>query len=86
MVDGMKDRMRKQSELSDRLRVSLHTQPAGPESHLIDAAIAAGSRVSEGRIIAAHPDDEDAIVTLCELQLAVRALEPSFTETEGGEL
>ena len=34
--------------------------------------------------IAASQDDDDATVTLCELQLAVRALEPQFTESEGG--
>lgn len=56
------------------------------EQRAIDAAIATCSQVSAGRIIAAHPNDDDAIVTLCELQLAVRALEPKFTETEGGEL
>ncbi len=57
-----------------------------PEQRTIDAAIATCSQVSAGRIIAAHPNDDDAIVTLCELQMAVRALEPKFTETEGGEL
>lgn len=56
------------------------------EQRTIDAAIATCSQVSAGRIIAAHPNDDDAIVTLAELQLAVRALEPNFTETEGGEL
>lgn len=56
------------------------------EQRAVHAAIATCSRVSAGRIIAAHPDDDDAIVTLCELQMAVRALEPKFTETEGGEL
>ena len=56
------------------------------EQRAVDAAIATCSRVSAGRIIAAQPNDDDAIVTLCELQLAVRALEPKFTETEGGEL
>ncbi|MBP8168875.1 MAG: hypothetical protein KAX99_04340 [Azonexus sp.] len=56
------------------------------EQRAVDAAIATCSQVSAGRIIAAQPNDDDAIVTLCELQLAVRALEPKFTETEGGEL
>ena len=56
------------------------------EQRAIHAAIATCSQVSAGRIIAAHPNDDDAIVTLCELQLAVRALEPKFTETEGGEI
>ena len=56
------------------------------EQRAINAAIATCSQVSAGRIIAAHPNDDDAIVTLCELQLAVRALEPKFTESEGGEL
>ncbi len=56
------------------------------EQRAVDAAIATCSQVSAGRIIAAHQHDDDAIVTLCELQLAVRALEPKFTETEGGEL
>lgn len=56
------------------------------EQRAIHAAIAVSSQVTAGRIIAAHPNDDDAIVTLCELQLAVRALEPKFTETEGGEL
>ncbi len=56
------------------------------EQRAIHAAIATCSQVSAGRIIAAHPNDDDTIVTLCELQMAVRALEPKFTETEGGEL
>ncbi|TXI73557.1 MAG: hypothetical protein E6Q42_12560 [Dechloromonas sp.] len=56
------------------------------EQRAINAAISTCSHVSAGRIIAAHPNDDDAIVTLCELQLAVRALEPKFTESEGGEL
>lgn len=56
------------------------------EQRAIHAAIATCSRVSAGRIIAAHQSDDDAIVTLCELQLAVRALEPKFTDSEGGEL
>lgn len=56
------------------------------EQRAIHAAIALCGQVSAGRIIAAHPNDDDALVTLCELQLAVRALEPKFTETEGGEL
>jgi len=53
---------------------------------LIHSAIYVCSQVSAGRIISAHPEDEDAIAMLCDLQLAVRALEPKFTETEGGEL
>ena len=61
-------------------------QTTTDEQRAIHAAIAPCSQVSAGRIIAAHPNDDDAIVTLCELQLAVRALEPKFTETEGGEL
>lgn len=61
-------------------------QTTSVEQRVVDAAIATCSQVSDGRIIAAHQNDDDAIVTLCELQLAVRALEPSFTETEGGEL
>ncbi len=56
------------------------------EQRAVNAAISTCSHVSAGRIIAAHPNDDDAIVTLCELQLAVRALEPKFTESEGGEL
>ena len=56
------------------------------EQRAVDAAIATCSQVSAGRIIAAQPNDDDAIVTLCELQLAVRALEPKFTDSEGGEL
>ena len=56
------------------------------EQRAIHAAISTCSQVSAGRIIAAHPNDDDAIVTLCELQLVVRALEPKFTETEGGEI
>ncbi len=56
------------------------------EQRAVNAAISICSRVSAGRIIAACQDDDDATVTLCELQLAVRALEPKFTETEGGEL
>ena len=61
-------------------------QATADEQRLINAAIYVCSQVSAGRIIATHPNDDDAIVTLCELQLAVRALEPKFTETEGGEL
>jgi hypothetical protein len=56
------------------------------EARVVDAAIATCSRVTEGRIIAAHPKDDDATVTLAELQLAVRAIEPKLTETEGVEL
>ena len=52
----------------------------------INAAITTCSQVTAGRIVATHPQDDAAIVTLCELQFAVRALEPKFTETEGGEL
>lgn len=67
---------------------ALRNQSPDPaaEQRAIHAAIATCSQVSAGRIIAAHPNDDDAIVTLCELQMAVRALEPKFTETEGGEL
>lgn len=61
-------------------------QTTADEQRIIDAAIATCSQASAGRIIAAHPNDDDAIVTLCELQVAVRALEPKFTDTEGGEL
>lgn len=61
-------------------------QITADEQRAIYAAIATCSQVSAGRIIAAHPNDDDAIVALCELQMAVRALEPKFTETEGGEL
>jgi len=56
------------------------------EQRAVNAAISTCSMVSAGRLIAAHPNDDDATVTLCELQLAVRALEPKFTETEGGEI
>lgn len=56
------------------------------EQRAVNAAISTCSLVSAGRIIAAHQDDDDASVTLCELQFAVRALEPQFTESEGGEL
>ena len=56
------------------------------EQRAIHAAISTCSQVSAGRVIAAHPNDDDAIVTLVELQMAVRALEPKFTETEGGEI
>jgi hypothetical protein len=56
------------------------------EQRAVNATISTCSMVSAGRIIAAHPNDDDATVTLCELQLAVRALEPKFTETEGGEI
>lgn len=56
------------------------------EQRAVEAAIYTCARVSAGRIIAAHPEDEDAITTLAELQLAIRALEPKFTETEGGEI
>jgi len=55
------------------------------EQRAVNAAISTCSLVSAGRIIAAHQDD-DATVTLCELQFAVRALEPQFTEPEGGEI
>ncbi len=51
------------------------------EQRAVNAAISTCSRVSAGRILAAHQHDDDAIVTLCELQLAVRALEPKFTES-----
>lgn len=61
-------------------------QTSADEQRAIHAAIATCSQVSAGRIIAAHPEDDDAIVTLAELQMAVRALEPKFTDTEGGEL
>lgn len=74
---------RRSASLNQADRVA---QATADEQRAIDAAIATCSRVSAGRIIAAHPNDDDAIVTLCELQLAVRALEPKFTETEGGEL
>jgi hypothetical protein len=56
------------------------------ELRAINAAISICSQVSAGRIIAARPDDDDATVALCELQMAVRALEPKFSESEGGEL
>lgn len=68
------------------LRSSAALHRTEDEERVIDAAIATCSQVSAGRIIAAHPVDDDAIVTLAELQLAVRDLEPKFTETEGGEL
>lgn len=71
--------------LSAALADRMH-QITDDEQRAIHAAIATCSQVSAGRIIAAHPNDDDAIVTLCELQMAVRALEPKFTETEGGEL
>lgn len=61
-------------------------QTSADEQRAIHAAIATCSQISAGRIIATHPDDDDALVTLCELQLAVRALEPKLTESEGGEL
>lgn len=88
MRDSVKVLVQKQSEMIDFLRVPVSVEPAGTEleSHLIDVAIATCCRVSEGRIIAAHPDDEDAIVALAELQLAVRALESKFAETEGGKV
>lgn len=54
------------------------------EQRAVNAAISTCCMVSAGRIIAASQDDDDATVTLCELQLAVRALEPQFTESEGG--
>lgn len=88
IVDSMKEFMRLQPELTARLSGPLPMEPSSNdlESHLIDVAISTCCQVSAGRIVAAHPDDEDAIVALAELQLAVRALEPKFTETEGGEL
>lgn len=85
-LDSVKELVQKQSEMIDRLRAPLPMEPTGTdlESHLINVAISTCCRVLEGRIIAAHPDDEDAIVALAELQLAVRALEPKSTETLGG--
>lgn len=56
------------------------------EERVVRAAIYACSQVSAGLVIVASPDDEDSTAILVELQLAVRALEPRFTETEGGEL
>ncbi|WP_428827703.1 hypothetical protein ACLIKD_06845 [Azonexus sp. IMCC34842] len=58
------------------------------QDRVILAAISACSYVATGRIVAAHQKDDDAAVTLAELQLAVDALdiEQKFTETEGGEL
>jgi len=56
------------------------------EQRAVNAAISTCSMVSACRIIAASQDDDDAVVTLCELQFAVRALEPKFTDSEGGEL
>lgn len=61
-------------------------QTTTAEQRAVDAAIATCSQVSAGRIIAAHPEDENAIEMLGALQRAVRALEPKFTDTEGGEL
>jgi hypothetical protein len=61
-------------------------KPFDAEQRAVEAAIYTCARVSAGRIIAAHPEDEDAITTLAELQMAVRAMEPKFTDTEGGEL
>ncbi|KXB29260.1 hypothetical protein AT959_14890 [Dechloromonas denitrificans] len=61
-------------------------QASADERRAIHAAISTCSQVSAGRIIAAYPNDDDAIVTLCELQLAVRALELKFTDSEGGEI
>ncbi len=73
--------------LSAALNKAAHVAKANAdEQRTIHAAIVTCSQVSAGRIIAAHPNDDDAIVTLAELQIAVRALEPKFTETEGGEL
>lgn len=61
-------------------------QTTTEEQRVVDAAILTCSQVSAGRIIAAHQNDDDAIVTLCELQMAVRAMEPKFTDSEGGEI
>lgn len=61
-------------------------QTVSVEHRIVDAAILTSRQVSAGRIIAADQNDDDAIVTLCELQLAVLALETKFTESEGGEL
>ncbi len=61
-------------------------EASAKEQRAIHAAVATCGQVSAGRIIATNPDDDDAIVTLCELQIAVQALEQEFTETEGGEL
>lgn len=68
------------------LRISTALHCTKDEERVIDAVIATCSQVSAGRIIAAHPNDDDATVTLAELQLAVQDLEPNFTESEGGEL
>lgn len=40
------------------------------EQRAVNAAISTCSMASAGRIIATHPNDDDATVTLCELQLA----------------
>ena len=61
-------------------------QPNDRYRRAIDAIVATCEMVSTGRIIAAHPKDDDAVVSLAELQLAVQALGLTFTETEGGEL
>lgn len=56
------------------------------EQRAVNAAILTCCQVSAGRIIAANQNDQDSAVALIELQRAVRALEPQFTESEGGEL
>jgi len=61
-------------------------RPRPEEERLVRAAIYACSQVSARRVIVASPNDEDSAAILVELQLAVRAIEPRFTETEGGEL
>lgn len=56
------------------------------EQRAVNAAISTCCQVSAGRIVAVDQDDQDAAAALIELQSAVRALEPKFTESEGGEI
>jgi hypothetical protein len=79
--------LHRRTVLSAALNKAAHVAKANAdEQRAIHAAIATCSLVSAGRIVAAHSNDDDAIVTLAELRIAVQALEPKFTETEGGEL
>lgn len=52
----------------------------------VNALVSVYSLILDGRIIAAHSNDNEAIEMLCELKLAARAMQQKFTETEGGEL
>lgn len=54
----------------------------------VNALVSVYSLILDGRIISAHPNDNEAIEMLCELKLAARAMQQKFTDTEseGGEI